>query len=1558
MSTNNATPLVRRGSKEEYKSTGDLRLLSSLDHRLSSALKRGDIAIVRSAWLLSQPPGYKIVRRQSLVQAEAETEDAAASPPPSPFLSGDEAVEALSRCDRSIGVLSHGWLSSTNPDPSGERMELVRQALEDNPHLVGIFWDFASLFQWPRTEEQEDSFRRSIDVMGDLYASAVGTTLLKIEEIPPRPAEFDGAVALYGVADDADESRVRIALRTYGAIDSVELSDPPGGTSVVRFSSHTSALAATRGSAVTGLCAGVGLLYNERSYAGRQGEAGREDDTGRGWCCFEASISGELISRLVAYPKMRRVLEALPPKILLLSRDRSTIAVRLEGEKPGGALTTRVGDVVERISAATFTGAADAETVPALYEDYVLRLVETLQNTLHLAASELEPHEEMPPPRVGAPVPSPLRLAAGQLVLVSPTVAARGGTDDQAGSSASHVLGAVDQSGLKVVRTLGVVQLVLQEGARSKIEGDTLFSFDECSQAVLPWRPTLAEHWERALVESYTVLSPLESTVRKVQDHAMAVADRLQRAIVLEGIIVGDGGQLRKRSKNGEGPPSEDDLQKLLRRAVTVEDLHYVLGEAEGAFRTMRAYPVVYDAHNQRAEKAIRAAFHDAFESVKINMTPKPEPDRAQGCVAAVRKALHTTHELMIDAEMRASRALRANGALGVRRYAAGQMLTVRYTGRWVDAEVVVSDGGATHTLRLETGGRKPEEKTVFLFPWNHAPREMPRSDFDILRGWYVNSLSCQHAFVIDPLSGRRLHVLEQCVAIDVLRNATTTPPQGETPPAVETGTAIGGARNLIAWLQGLHAARLDGSEVEEPSAALITAPPAAGKTTIVSQMVMLSLDGEAELIPIVVRAQQLHLALQTSRAHFTAAWNYVDAFLQLGHDEEEDPQHAAFMYRFLRQVMMARRAILLIDGLDEGGSSYEEIRRHVVEVLAPQGHVVVATSRPGSIRADQFGGFHMLSLSCLSDEQQRQTLTQRLGSEEFADSLLEYVTEYMPVDSDSGGRISANPLMLSLFASVYELRQGIAMPTTTAELYQIASEAMLTRGGITSIELRKLLQVVFFRAQVSGHRVITADDLAAAATSIGGKGDGAHAALSELKGRVLRGHMPLFALLQAEPLQVQSSHLSFQEYFAARALCKPGTPLAGTPPPWQWPIGWANTVTIGEGMGDAFGKGLVRLAGVRGGELNLSGENGGAKLGGNRGVALRAVMQMTVGLKILKLGRNSLGAEGAMTIADMLMVNTSLTSLDLFFNELGPRGAYRIGEALKVNTTLKELNLERNRLRAEGAESIANALRENRGLTSLNLQRNRLDAKAARMLAEALRHNKTLETLDLFNNNLDAEGEEALADTINVSPTLKDVSIGTTIVVKPFTPENVLHEAEAESASSLVTAPQGPAAPLPPLERELVSTFARRRQQMDRTGALDTSANLTRVSAMLRAEAFRMREFGAGGTPDGGLPRVRTPRSARKPPSASAANSSTSSPRARLGLSSSSIGSSIERQPRTTSPRNVGSMVSAVERLDRTSARLRTLETDYMGWRDRYHVKVLEESLREEGLWPRKAER
>jgi len=82
--------------------------------------------------------------------------------------------------------------------------------------------------------------------------------------------------------------------------------------------------------------------------------------------------------------------------------------------------------------------------------------------------------------------------------------------------------------------------------------------------------------------------------------------------------------------------------------------------------------------------------------------------------------------------------------------------------------------------------------------------------------------------------------------------------------------------------------------------------------------------------------------------------------------------------------------------------------------------------------------------------------------------------------------------------------------------------------------------------------------------------------ALAELRRRVQCDELPLLSLLQAEPLQVQSSHLSFQEYFAAVALCEKGTKLSGSPP-WQWSSWWANAVSLGSEMGEAFGRGLLR---------------------------------------------------------------------------------------------------------------------------------------------------------------------------------------------------------------------------------------------------------------------------------------------------------------------------------------------------------------------------------------------
>ena len=68
-----------------------------------------------------------------------------------------------------------------------------------------------------------------------------------------------------------------------------------------------------------------------------------------------------------------------------------------------------------------------------------------------------------------------------------------------------------------------------------------------------------------------------------------------------------------------------------------------------------------------------------------------------------------------------------------------------------------------------------------------------------------------------------------------------------------------------------------------------------------------------------------------------------------------------------------------------------------------------------------------------------------------------------MPRDANTQERVTGNPLMLSMVASVFEIRGGVGMPTTVAELYESASDAMLARGSVASPALRRLLQAVFF---------------------------------------------------------------------------------------------------------------------------------------------------------------------------------------------------------------------------------------------------------------------------------------------------------------------------------------------------------------------------------------------------------------------------------------------------------------------------------------------------------------
>ena len=181
--------------------------------------------------------------------------------------------------------------------------------------------------------------------INSLYGSAIGTTVLQLKELPPRPREYDGKLCLFNVAPGVDEAAIKAALVPYGEIVSCTLSTT-ARPAIVCFTTHTAAQAAMRAAAqLVRIAGGVDTVFNERSYDGRLGEAGFDDDEGRGWCVFESAVSGELILRLSVVPRLKAELDKLPPKMLQVRSGLSLEPVDLSA----GRLETRVAEVVARI---------------------------------------------------------------------------------------------------------------------------------------------------------------------------------------------------------------------------------------------------------------------------------------------------------------------------------------------------------------------------------------------------------------------------------------------------------------------------------------------------------------------------------------------------------------------------------------------------------------------------------------------------------------------------------------------------------------------------------------------------------------------------------------------------------------------------------------------------------------------------------------------------------------------------------------------------------------------------------------------------------------------------------------------------------------------------------------------------------------------------------------------------------------------------------------------------------------------------------------------------------
>ena len=173
----------RPASKRQPNTQSPVVILSTLDDRLVAVLEAGDIRLLRVKWLESQPDDYRMQRRQELEEHQEEIEKRGGM---TPLLGCKEAADLVRNGKREVGALSYGWILPWDPDPTGERIKLLRQELSQRPYIKGLFWDQATLYQPPRTEAQQNSFERAEEVMMDLYASAVGTTCAAT----PTPSPF------------------------------------------------------------------------------------------------------------------------------------------------------------------------------------------------------------------------------------------------------------------------------------------------------------------------------------------------------------------------------------------------------------------------------------------------------------------------------------------------------------------------------------------------------------------------------------------------------------------------------------------------------------------------------------------------------------------------------------------------------------------------------------------------------------------------------------------------------------------------------------------------------------------------------------------------------------------------------------------------------------------------------------------------------------------------------------------------------------------------------------------------------------------------------------------------------------------------------------------------------------------------------------------------------------------------------------------------------------------------------------------------------------------------
>ena len=163
-----------------------------------------------------------------------------------------------------------------------------------------------------------------------------------------------------------------------------------------------------------------------------------------------------------------------------------------------------------------------------------------------------------------------------------------------------------------------------------------------------------------------------------------------------------------------------------------------------------------------------------------------------------------------------------------------------------------------------------------------------------------------------------------------------------------------------------------------------------------------------------------------------------------------------------------------------------------------------------------------------------------------------------------------------------------------------------------------------------------------------------------------------------------------------------------------------------------------------------------------------------------LDVGRNNIGAEGAVALAFGLKCCSKLQSLNLVSNAIRSEGAAALAFGLKCSSKLQSLNLVSNAIHSDGAQALAMGLQNSSSLQTLKLDDNKFSvvpkgcvnlqtlslksndiSTSAKKLICDLKCCSNLQYLDLSNNGICFSGVDALGQILTHWKHLQELYIG-----------------------------------------------------------------------------------------------------------------------------------------------------------------------------------------------------